>query len=176
MKVRLMLAASIALFLASIVFAFFPKQPPAPERIGPLYCGFRDFVAADLQGNRASTAALRKGKALLLAFTDTSCPWAKEEMQIVEQLSATLKDRDLQVVAVFVKDKPEAVKPLAEGKAYTALLDGGGLLAKQYSVVTVPTVMLIDYQGQLVYRNTGLVPAEDLTKELDKTLNSARDG
>ena len=68
-----------------------------------------DFDTVDLKGNVWSLSKL-KGQVVFLNFWATWCPPCRDEMPSMERLYATLPKEKFDMIALFHKDDPAAVK------------------------------------------------------------------
>ena len=90
-------------------------------------------------------------------------------MPSLDKLNREYKDKGLQVLLINMSEKPSLVASFMEKNNYSSrvLLDLEGIVAKNYDVFGIPVSYLIDEQGRIVYRLTGVV---DWSSEEIRTL------
>lgn len=94
---------------------------------------------------------------VLLRFWTDQCPYCRFEMPVIEKWYRRLKPLGLEVLAVNVRQSPEAVEAFTAQMdiSFPVLLDLTGKTAEQYGVTAVPTNFLIDRQGVLEIKLVG---------------------
>lgn len=115
------------------------------------------FTLDALDGKPVSLADLR-GRAALLYFWDSTCPYCARELpSTIEQVHRELKDQGLVVLAVNLGEKRELVAGWVKSRAVTStvLLDAKGEVSKHYDIAYTPTVFLVDRGGRLVGKAIG---------------------
>ena len=124
----------------------------------------------DLNGNDVSLAKLR-GKVVLVDFWATWCTLCMEEMPKVVQVYQDLRARGFEVVGLnFDSDKAVVGKALAREKMnWPQYFDGNGWenkFAKEFDIVALPVMWLIDKQGVLREVNA----RRDLRRKVERLL------
>jgi peroxiredoxin len=107
-----------------------------------------DFDTVDLQGNVWSLSKL-KGKVVFLNFWATWCPPCREEMPSMQRLYAKLPKDKFEMIALFNRDKPEAVKDFVTklGITIPILSDEYNFAGTKYGLAGLPETFIIDKQG-----------------------------
>jgi peroxiredoxin len=115
-----------------------------------------DFTLPDLEGKQVSLQHYR-GRLIFLNFWATWCIPCREEMPAMEQLHQTFQSQGLAILAVNRKETPEKIKAFLDEYrlSFTALLDAGGSVFRDYQVMGLPTTYLIDREGKLLARGVG---------------------
>lgn len=125
------------------------------------------FLLRDLSGKVVSTADW-KGKVVILNFWATWCPPCREEIPELVQLQAKYKDK-LQVIGASEDDDtPQKVQQFAQqhGMNYPIVMATKELIDNYGGVPALPTSFLIDPQGRVVQRHTGLYEFEVYEREV----------
>jgi cytochrome c biogenesis protein CcmG/thiol:disulfide interchange protein DsbE len=107
-----------------------------------------------------------KGKVVILHFWQIGCSSCKLEMPAMDGLYGKYRRKGLEVLAVNVGQKNEAVKAFAAelGVSYPILIDMDGKSAVLYGVTDVPRTYVIDRSGVVRYRILGGATPEMLKK------------
>jgi thiol-disulfide isomerase/thioredoxin len=118
------------------------------------------FLVNDVDGKPVSTAAW-KGKVVLLNFWATWCPPCRAEVPLLVDLAARYKDR-LQIVGVSLDDGPEEVRAFVkdEGINYPVVMASREILAEYGGVPALPTLFVVNPDGNVVQKHEGLYSRE----------------
>ncbi|BAZ93088.1 thioredoxin [Thiohalobacter sp. COW1] len=151
--------ARLLLSIALLAFA-----PAAPADLGhdltrlPEPVPAPDFALEDMDGEIHRLSDLR-GRVVMVNFWATWCPPCREEMPSMEAVYQGLKDEGFQVLAVNQWESPDQVFPymgqLDVYPSFPVLFDRDSSVAEAYGVKGLPTTVLIDPQGRVVYRAVG---------------------
>jgi thiol-disulfide isomerase/thioredoxin len=131
-----------------------------PEKAPP-------FLLRDINGKIVSTSDW-KGKVVILNFWATWCPPCREEIPELVQLQAKYKDK-LEIVGVSEDDDElEKVVKFAQqhGMNYPIVMATPELIADYGGVPALPTSFLIDPQGRVMQKHTGLYEYEVYEREV----------
>jgi len=125
------------------------------------------FEARDISGKVVSRAGWG-GKVVLLNFWATWCPPCREEIPELIALQKQYKDR-LEVIGLSEDDDaPQKVLEFAqqEGINYPIVMATPQLIEAYGGVPALPTSFLIDTQGRVVQKHSGLYPLEGYVREI----------
>lgn len=159
-KSRLLRALPSLLLALSVPL---PAAPPLPELGHTLTKVEKPFSAPaftlkDIDGKTRSLSEF-KGKVVMLNFWATWCPPCRREIPSMEAVYQQLKSRDFVVLAVNEWEPEDMVfaflGQLAVMPSFPILFDTAGKAAEQYKVKGLPTTVIIDRQGRVVYRAVG---------------------
>jgi len=139
-----------------------------------------DFILPTLN-NVPVRLSSQRGKWVLISFWATWCAPCQQEAQILNRLAKSYPQQ-LQVLALAVKDNPEALRAFAAklNPAYT-ILDAGPLTgepALAYGVGnsagggSVPVNVLVRPDGNIVYVQGGYESPSPLEKQVQEIINS----
>jgi peroxiredoxin len=148
---------TLLLLAATTPFAERPGQsgsspaPSAKNPVGPL----PDFTLPDQNGKAVSLRQFIGKKPVLLAFWATWCPHCVESVPRINRMNADLSPGGkLQILALNYMESEQKVTTFIAAKkiSYTVLMDRGGVVARKFHVVGIPTYILIDRSGNVVFR------------------------
>jgi thiol-disulfide isomerase/thioredoxin len=125
------------------------------------------FVAKDLTGKTISTEEF-KGKVVLLSFWATWCGPCREEIPELISLQTQYKDR-LQIIGISEDDDPpEKVAQFAQknGMNYPIVMATDKITDAYGGVPALPTNFVIDPQGRVMQRHTGVYPVDTYIEEV----------
>jgi thiol-disulfide isomerase/thioredoxin len=138
-------------------------QPTAPElghsltRLAEPYPA-PGFALEDMDG-KAHALQDYRGHVVMLNFWATWCPPCVREMPSMEAIFQTLQGRPFMVLAVNQWETPDDVFPflgqLEVFPSFPILHDPDGEVAAAYGIQGLPTTLIIDPQGRVVYRAVG---------------------
>ncbi len=112
------------------------------------------------------------GKVVLVNFWATWCPPCREEIPELLELKKEYKDR-LEIVGISEDDDPpESVLKFArqKGMTYPIVMATPELIDAYGGVAALPTTFLIDTQGRVVQKHSGLYPIEEYDLEIHSLL------
>jgi len=125
------------------------------------------FLLHDISGRIVSTADW-KGKVVILNFWATWCPPCREEIPELVQLQAHYKDKLLIIGASEDDDGPQRVLQFAQryGMNYPIVMATRELIDNYGGVPALPTSFIIDPQGRVMMKHTGLYEYEVYEREV----------
>lgn len=134
------------------------------------------IVLKDINGNevRMDTIAA-KGHPVIIDFFATWCKPCQRELAAIHEVYADWQDETgVELIAVSIdraQDVPK-VKPLVEGYGweYRTLLDKDWQLKQALGVQMIPFVLILDAQGNIVYRHNGYTDGAE--EELIQTIHT----
>ena len=153
-----------ALIFSSDAKAFFLKQlvqlglfnaEIKKETVAISEPGAFSFYTPD--GNMASTADL-KGKVVFINFWATWCPPCRAEMSSLQALYNQFQNDD-RIVFLFIsedEDKEKAAQYLKNHQLTFPLITRAGNVPEALFSGTLPTTVILDKEGSLVYKKEGI--------------------
>ena len=117
------------------------------------------FTLPTNDGGTISLASATQGKKLvLLNFWFAACPPCREEFPVLEKMYRANKDRGFEIVGINATDDAKTMQKFIKENDLTFQFarDDGAQVSAQYKVEATPTSILIDENGQMIWRSVGL--------------------
>ena len=165
-RATIIAASIIAIALTASMPGF--AQNPAPE-----------FSLRAIDGETVTSASLR-GEVVVLAFGASWLPLTRNQMEAVKKLADQYAGRGVAVYWVSTESESpksknyasdEQLRALAQKYKATVLRDPDGAVSKKLGVDQLPSVVIVDKQGNVADRIGGMDPNADLAKQLSERLN-----
>jgi thiol-disulfide isomerase/thioredoxin len=161
-------AIAVLLGLSALFgLAILPRLPTrGGGMIGKPAPDFALAVAANGDpGSRMSLGEL-KGRPILLDFWASWCGPCAVEAPVVDRLARRYEKRGLVVMGVNTSDPPEVIRAYAaqKGLSYPMVIDAGSRASQEYGVDKLPSLVVIDKQGNVLAYLTGLVDEASLNE------------
>ncbi len=147
---------------------------PLALQAAPLGKGDRlqPFTARDMNGKTIDLATVIGKKPVMLVFWASWCPNCKSEVPKVNELVQKYQARGMEFIAVNVgyNDSEGKARRFMDktGMKYPVIFDKKGTIPRQYGVQGVPTILVADRNGVIVFKDYG-VPK--ITDEIFNQLN-----
>lgn len=117
-----------------------------------------DFDLPDLQGQRHRLSSYR-GKVVVINFWATWCPPCLEEMPSMQQVWEDLQGPQFEILAINVSEDDFAIGNFIDGMVpepgFPILKDEDMGVVGAWQVRALPTTLVVDKQGRIVYRALG---------------------
>jgi len=129
-----------------------------------------------IDGRQIDLVSLR-GRPLVVNFWATTCATCLHEMPHLVNLYRDLSPSGLEVIGVAMPyDPPSYVLAMARQRPipYPVALDPEGQLTRQFgNVELTPTTLLVDPDGKVVWRHTGLFNPDKLRQRIQAMLQTS---
>jgi peroxiredoxin len=131
------------------------------------------FSGQDMDGNAVDLSTVIGKKPIMLIFWASWCPNCKSEVPKVNGLVKKYQNRGMEFLGINVGHNDSEAKARrfmeATGMAYPVIFDRKGTIARQYGVQGVPTVLIADKKGMIVFKNYGVPEiSEDIFQRLNQ--------
>jgi len=140
------------LFLPPDARSFGPKPPDAAKTA--IVEKAPDFVLRDLNGRRFRLSDFRGKQPVLIIFSATWCTFCREEIPHFKSIHAAYAKQGLEIVNIDIQESKEKVAKFTAryGLPYRVLLDEDGAVGGIYDIRGVPSMVLVDPNGNILCR------------------------
>jgi peroxiredoxin len=113
-----------------------------------------DFVLRDLNGRKFRLSDFRGKQPVLIIFSATWCTFCREEIPHFKSIHAAYAKQGLEIVNIDIQESKEKVAKFTAryGLPYRVLLDEDGDVAGIYDIRGVPSMVLVDPNGNILCR------------------------
>jgi peroxiredoxin len=152
-----------------------PKVEPPPRTMAPT--PLAEFTLPDLQGRSFTSSSLR-GKITVLHFCASWSPGSAREIAQLAQVQDKLGAKGVQVVGIALEEdggsdmRAFAARTLLN---YPMLLADDSFHRTLGGIDAIPSTFLIDPDGRIMNRHTGMLAPEFLDAELALMLKEAKE-
>jgi peroxiredoxin len=152
-----------AIFMTSIVFIFSGCKGSGNASSDS------DFTLTDLGGNPVSLSDF-KGNIVVLNFWATWCPPCIVEIPDFVEVFNEFKDKDVQFIGISNEDISALKSFAAEYDInYPILVDNKNIMAI-WAIRAIPTTFVLDRDGQIVFKNVGMMTGEQIRNVIENIL------
>ena len=168
-KIRRATAVSVCM-LAVVTTASLPA---------PAHNQAAEFSLRALDGEAVTSTGLR-GEVVVLAFGASWLPLTRNQMEALKKIADQYAGRGVAVYWVSTESESpksknyasdEQLRELARKYKAAVLRDPDGAVSKKLGVDQLPSVVIIDKQGNVAATIGGMDPTADLAKQLAERLN-----
>lgn len=130
---------------------------------------FQPFSLKDINGNTINIDPSKTREVFVINFWTTWCPPCREEMPELEKFYKAYGSK-VKFFGIDEQESADKVNNFVHNNNYTypILLDASGEIGHQFKVQGIPTTVIIDANGTIVYRKTGGVTLTELKTVLSK--------
>ena len=129
------------------------EKPPAAANTA-LVEKAPDFVLRDLNGRKFRLSDFRGKKPVLIIFSATWCTFCRGEIPHFKSIHAAYAKQGLEIVNIDIQESKEKVAKFTAkyGLPYRVLLDEDGVVGGIYDIRGVPSMVLVDPNGNILCR------------------------
>ena len=156
-------------FVAAILFVFAVIGMTLVNGGSP--SGPYQFTLKNLDGEDVSLSDF-EGQVILVNFWATWCPPCKVEMPFLQTYYDAHKDDGFVLLAIDVNESQAQVDEFITAYGYTfpVLLDNTGDVSQAYGSPGLPYSVVIDREGKVAYRHSGVFTPDLLEQEITPLL------
>jgi peroxiredoxin len=110
-----------------------------------------DFSLLDIHG-KAFKLSSQRGNPVIIFFGTTWCPACRGEMPYYKSLYDKYAPNGMKFLYIDINESPSRVARFARENLfpYHVLVDTDGSVANNYNIVGVPTLILVDKEGNII--------------------------
>jgi peroxiredoxin len=129
-------------------------KPPAAAKTAASVEKAPDFVLKDLSGQRFRLSDYKEKQPVLIIFSATWCTFCRQEIPHFKSIHAAYAKRGLEIVNIDIQESKEKVAKFTAkyGLPYRVLLDEDGDVSGVYDIRGVPSMVLVDQNGNILCR------------------------
>ena len=161
-------AIAVLLGLSALFgLAILPRLSPGESgMVGKPAPTFTLPVAANGEPGAQMSVADLKGRPVILDFWASWCGPCAIEAPVLDRLSRRYEKQGLVVLGVNASDPPEVIKSYAarKGLSYPMVMDARSEASFSYGVDRLPSLVVIDKQGNVVSYLVGIVDESALSE------------
>ena len=149
MNKKILFVGVVLLICIAVTLSFGQYRPKASSKQKAIAAP--DFTLQDLQGKTFKLSG-QLGKPVVIFFGTTWCPSCRAEIPSYSAIYEKYAKRGLEVIYIDINEPAEKVARFAKSNSfpYRVLLDRDGSVASDYNIVGVPTLVLIDKNGNVI--------------------------
>lgn len=146
MKNILKCRAACILFAAVMMFLNMPFAAFAQKTA-------RDFQLKSLDNTSVTLSSFKGSKNVLLLFWTTWCPYCRDQLIESSNKNAEYRKNDIELLAINIGETTSKVEKFLKSKNLTlkVLMDGDSRVAEAFKVMGIPTYVLVNKKGEIVY-------------------------
>lgn len=108
-----------------------------------------------------------RSKPTVLSFGAIRCPYCREELPDLSAFAAAYNSRlNLHVIDIRESARRVSGYLTEQGLSLPVLLDEGGEVANAYGIHTIPTTLVVDETGRVIFRRSGVMSRFQLELEI----------
>ena len=137
--------------------------------------GVMHFELASLDGDSVAPVDVAR-ELVLIDFWATWCGPCHLQADILAKLYPALKDKGVEFLAVSLGEPEAVVRDFVAKRpfAYRVLVDPNDEVATKYGIFVLPTVVVLDRAGTIMYQHEGISSADRLMSAVDEILQGQR--
>lgn len=113
-----------------------------------------DFKLLDLENKEVSLSSL-EGRGRVLFFWTTWCPYCRQELKNLSDMYKDFRKEGIELLAINIGEPHDKVDNFVKKNnlAFRVFLDTDMAVAESYAILGVPTYILIDKTGYIVFED-----------------------
>lgn len=163
---------NIALLIAAAMTWSMPALAVEQGDVAP------KWQALDLQGETVSFPEVSEGRATVIIFWATWCPYCKAFMPYLKKIHEDYGPERILIILVNAKDKDGDKDAYVDALGFPVVaIREGDAIAADYGVRFIPGLMVVDGNGKVSYRrsSTELPPGQTIAELWSEQVRAALD-
>ena len=142
-----------AVFVSLALFIFLFSYAYAAGSFGRQERTAINFSLQDLKGKTYTLTGYKDKHSVVLFFWTTWCPFCRQELKAINDLYPQLQKDGLEILAIDVEESANTLERFLQRYALfiPVLLDRNAAVARDYDVMGVPTVFIVNKEGHIVF-------------------------
>jgi thiol-disulfide isomerase/thioredoxin len=139
-----------------------------------------DFRLENTEGKKVSYTEIQGKNVTVIDFWATWCKPCINSIPKLVELSRSYNPEEVSFIGISI-DSPRnlsKVKPFTEtvGIGYPVLMDTDQQLMQDLNVTVIPTLLIADAEGEIVYMHEGFAPGDEvlIKEEIDRIINEGK--
>lgn len=135
-----------------------------------------DFPVSTTDNKQIQLSDLYKKGPLLINFWALWCEPCRVELRVLKDLYKKFKDKGLTILGIN-QDSPKSVSKVrsyisSQKINFLVAIDPNSQLLQKFNGQSIPYSLLINEEGEIIYKNVGYLPGDEikLEKEIQKLL------
>lgn len=168
------LGALVVSLIMLFAFVVLPYVDPGRQREREAPAFVLPVIYGGDAGSKLSLADLR-GSVVLLDFWASWCAPCRKQMPILNQIAQAYADENVMVIGVNTDTEPRLALDFLRQQpvGYVSVFDEAGEVSAQYGVSKLPTLVLIDPGGKIVYSEARVLSERSITELVEAALGTA---
>jgi peroxiredoxin len=155
--------------LVLFLFSFLPACKAAGKVVPGEPLSVYEFKLNNLKGGEVSLSSYKDKKAVLIIFWTTWCPYCRDALKSLQADLQSIESMGVELLAINVAEPKNKVIKFAESLklSFQVLLDQDSSVADRYDLLGVPTYVIVNKSGQVVFSGNRFKKArlKELTAE-----------
>jgi peroxiredoxin len=128
-----------------------------------------DFNLKDLKGKVYTLSEYKDKQPVVLFFWTTWCPFCRQELKALNAMYPELEKDGLEVLTIDIQEPENRLNSFVQKYALfmPVLMDKDAAVARDYNVMGVPTIIIVNKNGQIVFDGNDF-PKRTYKKLLEK--------
>lgn len=130
-----------------------------------------NFTLNDINGNSFSLKDYR-GKVVVITFMTTTCGYCKEQMSHLNDIYSSYSEDQVWILSIDIDPLESSgdIRDFKEEHAEDWTFAKGSEVGTTYGVIYIPKSYLINPDGKITYKNTGITSASTLSDKIENAL------
>ncbi len=116
-----------------------------------------------------------QGRVVILDFMATWCGPCKEEIEHLKKIRSKYESEEVKIISIDIDDTETTEQVRSFKNNYNAnwtFVINGKDVAQRYDVTAIPKIYIIDREGRISFKRTGVTSEDVLQDEVDKLVKT----